>query len=54
MLMSGVCMLNSIVVTDRTESTCLTLWLYQQHKLTVVEDSKKMGHGNKLHNIEVP
>jgi len=45
MLMSeGVCMPNSIVVTDRTESTCLTLWLYQQHKLTVVEDNKKMGH----------
>jgi hypothetical protein len=50
----GVCMLNSIVVTDRTESTYLTLWLYQQHKLTVVEDSKKMGHWNKLHDTEVP
>jgi len=45
MLMSeGACMTNSIVVTDKTGSTCLTLWLYEQHKLIVVEDSKKMGH----------
>jgi hypothetical protein len=35
---------NSIVVTDKTENTCLNLWLYQQHKLTVVEECKKMGH----------
>lgn len=55
MLMSeGVCKTNSTVVTDKTESTCRTLWLYQQHKLTVVEDSKKMGHWHKLHNVEVP